>query len=88
MVNIFLSFPDVDSHRPAVIKFPNKIGKNVVKFPKKIGKYIWKLQYKSVFFAQLEKFYYLCIVHTHAFGRNGWDGDILESVIDALFLAI
>ena len=35
MVNIFLSFPDVDSHRPAVIKFPNKIGKNVIKFPNK-----------------------------------------------------
>ena len=31
---------------------------------------------------------YLCSVHTHAFGRNGWNGDILESVIDALFLAI
>ena len=33
-------------------------------------------------------FLYLCIVHTHASGRNGWNGDILESVIDALFLAI
>ena len=33
-------------------------------------------------------FHYLCIVHTHASGRNGWNSDILESVIDALFLAI
>ena len=31
---------------------------------------------------------YLCNVHTRACGRKGWDNDILESVIDALFLAI
>ena len=36
----------------------------------------------------LKKFMYFCNVHTHASGRNGWNGDILESVIDALFLAI
>ncbi len=39
-------------------------------------------------FCIFNKIHYLCIVHTHASGRNGWNVDILESVIDALFLAI